>query len=606
MRAPFARLGNRVLALVLAFNALLSVLATGVQLYASYYRQDAALKAFVDETRRGYEAGLSAAVWAFDFEQVELLLTGIAAHQEIAALRLISGERAWLRGQSPEDLDFSAHEISLMAPVEGRSLDVVGVLQISLSRKEIWRSLYEQVGVVLLSNLAKTIAASIFILFVIDRVATRHLHRLAAFVRRKNWLTEETPLVLQGDGRAAEEIVALTDAVNTARMRVRQSVEAVEASFHLFRTLIDASPNGIIGFGADGAVAELNPAARSLLGFDDPETTISRLPETTFLHVETLQPLRPERDPVQRCVSGEEFQREKVVVARRGTGERIYLNVTGHRLDKPTPALAAILMLEDISEVERNRQQVERASRLDALGSLTAGIAHDFNNLLTSVIYAIKLASDAKDDEKRATYLDLADTAASRGVDLTGRLLAFARREPGMSASRPVAETLGGMQKLLRPMVEATIDLRFSVEPSDLTVFCDHSQLENAVLNLVVNARDAILRSGADGEIVVEARSAPALDDAAEGDFVEIVVKDDGPGMDEEVRRRATDPFFTTKDGAELSGVSGTGLGLSMVFGFVARSGGALQIDAAPDGGASVRMRLPANEAVSAAQFPAG
>lgn len=267
-------------------------------------------------------------------------------------------------------------------------------------------------------------------------------------------------------------------------------------------------------------------------------------------------------------------------------------------------AARLVVMLDDVSSQERNRQVVERQSRLDALGQLTGGIAHDFNNLLAAQLYAIELAREESGAAEREAYLKTAMESVHRGRDLTSRLLAFARRQPGLATARRTSEIFDEFRKLVRPMLETSIAIEFTVEEDGLMQYCDQAQLETALMNLVLNARDAILRSGKGNRIDVSARSVrastnsldatktAAQDEASNVEkpyrFVEINVSDNGPGMDEETLKRSTDPFFTTK-----ASNSGTGLGLAMVYGFARQSNGDLRIYSELNVGTNVQLTVP-------------
>jgi len=317
-----------------------------------------------------------------------------------------------------------------------------------------------------------------------------------------------------------------------------------------------------------------------------------------FLDAETMQPLDASADPVRRALSGHTLRGETHLMGHfKKDEDRRYvrLNTTDLALDKKT--IHTVLVIDDVSNEERNRQVVERKSRLDALGQLTGGIAHDFNNLLAAVLYATDLADQATDPVRRSDYLNTARTSIEQGRALTTRLLAFARQQPGLASVKSTVEVFEDFNKLVRPMLEAKIDLAFALENPSLRHFCDQAQLETALMNLVLNSRDAILRSGQGNRIELRARhwseevdpkSADAPLDPSSRRYVEISVTDNGPGMDAETLARCTDPFFTTKDVN-----SGTGLGLAIVYGFARQSDGDLRIYSEPDLGTTVQIILP-------------
>jgi signal transduction histidine kinase len=249
-------------------------------------------------------------------------------------------------------------------------------------------------------------------------------------------------------------------------------------------------------------------------------------------------------------------------------------------------------------EREEALAQVAEMQKLESLGQLTGGLAHDFNNLLTVVISSIEMASKrVQDDERLTLWLGRAMEAAVSGAALTKRMLAFARRQDLKPESFPIAEAVNGMVEMmshsLDPRLRIVVDL-----PTDLPpVRIDRNQFEVALLNLGLNARDA-MPSG--GELLIKARRADAAflpEKLAPGAYVRLSVADTGVGMNAETLRRASEPFFTTKPAGK-----GSGLGLSMVQGLTLQSGGAMQIESQPDIGTRVSLWLPASPAERSAK----
>ena len=243
-----------------------------------------------------------------------------------------------------------------------------------------------------------------------------------------------------------------------------------------------------------------------------------------------------------------------------------------------------------------------QSQKMEAVGQLTGGIAHDFNNLLTGIVGSLDLLQTRLNQgrtENVARYIDAAMTSANRAAALTHRLLAFARRQPLIPKSVDVNQLVVSLEDLLRRTIGETIDLGI-VAANDLwSTLCDPNQLESALLNLAINARDAMPDGGRLAIATSNARlgsvtaDSPAL---SPGDYVCISVTDTGVGMSAEVAARAFDPFFTTKPIGH-----GTGLGLSMIYGFARQSNGHVTIDSKIGQGTTVRLYLPRHHGDSAA-----
>ena len=244
-----------------------------------------------------------------------------------------------------------------------------------------------------------------------------------------------------------------------------------------------------------------------------------------------------------------------------------------------------------------------QSQKMEAVGQLTGGIAHDFNNLLTGIVGSLDLMQTRLNQgrlDNVPRYIDAAMTSANRAAALTHRLLAFARRQPLVPKSVDANQLVVSLEDLLRRTIGETIDLAIVASPNLWTTLCDPNQLESALINLAINARDAMPDGGklaistANVSFDGISADAPAL---IPGEYVCIEVADTGTGMTAEVAARAFDPFFTTKPIGQ-----GTGLGLSMIYGFARQSNGHATIDSTPGQGTSVRLYLPRHQKGIAAE----
>jgi PAS domain S-box-containing protein len=245
-------------------------------------------------------------------------------------------------------------------------------------------------------------------------------------------------------------------------------------------------------------------------------------------------------------------------------------------------------------ELELTRAALAQSQKMEAVGQLTGGVAHDFNNLLTVITNALDLlARPARDKAQRHRIIAGAQKAAARGARLTQQLLAFSRRQPLLPGIHNINSLIGGFEAVLRRACHEPIEFELSLSASPLAANIDAPQFETALLNLVVNARDAMPQGGrllittALGSI--DRRHARAMSDVTAGDYVSVSVADTGEGMSPTVLARACEPFFTTKEVGK-----GSGLGLSQVYGFVTQSGGQVAIDSTEDSGTTVTLYLPA------------
>jgi hypothetical protein len=290
---------------------------------------------------------------------------------------------------------------------------------------------------------------------------------------------------------------------------------------------------------------------------------------------------------------------------RHQDGSYRWLSWTGVADKDHIYAVARDVTAEKVAaeRLRATEEALRQSQKMEAVGQLTGGIAHDFNNLLTGIVGSLDLLQTRLNQgrvENVPRYIDAAMTSANRAAALTHRLLAFARRQPLVPKSVDANQLVVSLEDLLRRTIGETIDLAIVASDDLWNTLCDPNQLESALLNLAINARDAMPNGG---RLVISTANvrfddvsadAPAL---SPGEYVCIGVTDSGTGMTAEVAARAFDPFFTTKPIGQ-----GTGLGLSMIYGFARQSNGHATIDSKPGQGTSVRLYLPRQQRGLAAE----
>ncbi len=261
--------------------------------------------------------------------------------------------------------------------------------------------------------------------------------------------------------------------------------------------------------------------------------------------------------------------------------------------DKANNYYGRIWTFRDISERRQLEGQFRQAQKMEAIGQLTGGIAHDFNNLLTVILGCSEvIAEEVKENPHLSKMANMIADAARRGAELTHRMLAFARLQPLQARPVNVNQLIDGMQNFLRRTLSEQIELHLIEGCKGCDALVDPTQLESALLNLCVNARDAMPQGGIitieTGNAVLDPDYAEQNPDVTPGQYVLIAVSDSGFGISHEYLDRVFDPFFTTKGVGK-----GTGLGLSMVYGFIKQSQGHVRIYSELGHGTSVKLYLP-------------
>jgi signal transduction histidine kinase/CheY-like chemotaxis protein len=285
---------------------------------------------------------------------------------------------------------------------------------------------------------------------------------------------------------------------------------------------------------------------------------------------------------------GQQHPGEPIIYERtQATGRQLEIRRT------PTPEGGFVLTISDMTKRAQSEAVLRESQKMQAIGQLTGGIAHDFNNLLTVMLGNLELARAKLDtNHPLVAHIERSLWAAQRGGTLTGQLLAFARKQPLAPAPLDLSASLPELVPLLRRTLGEHIDVRFVDNAGLWPAMADPAQLEGAVLNLALNARDAMPDGGRLtielANKVLDSDYARTHSEVTAGDYVMVAVSDTGHGMTGDVAARVFEPFFTTKTEGR-----GTGLGLAMVFGFVKQSGGHVKIYSEPGQGTSVKIYLP-------------
>ena len=275
------------------------------------------------------------------------------------------------------------------------------------------------------------------------------------------------------------------------------------------------------------------------------------------------------------------------------------------RVEERTAELRAALdqLRQEVTERERAEEALRQAQKMEAVGRLTGGIAHDFNNLLTPVIGGLEILAGALEEPRLKRLAEAALDSSRRGAKLTTQLLTFSRIQRIKMGPVSVNQVIENLRHILRHTIGSAIAIRTDLASAPIHALCDENQLENAILNLAINARDAMPHGGAltlSTEVVLEVGAL----DVEPGEYVAVTVADTGVGMSAEIAARATEPFFSTKPVGK-----GTGLGLAQVYGIARQAGGTMRIDSREGAGTTVRLLLPRVEpdaAVAACTAEAG
>ncbi|HEU0141365.1 MAG TPA: ATP-binding protein [Bryobacteraceae bacterium] len=398
--------------------------------------------------------------------------------------------------------------------------------------------------------------------------------------------------------RAKNELAELAETFNRMAANVAWLVARVQASEARFRGLFENVPEGVCKTTTEGRITAANPALLSMLGLEKEEDL--------FLDTLNSYVAGQAKTPKEEAFPGAAQTRNLELQLRRTDGRTITVlaNTCAVR-DESNNIIGYQTTLTDISDRKDLEQQLRQSQKMEAVGRLAGGVAHDFNNLLTVILGYSEFALESlpKGDPVRDSINEICG-AAKRAERLTQQLLAFSRKQVARATVLDLNSVIHGMETMLRRLIGEHIQLHLALHPNLWPIYADHGQMEQVVMNLALNARDAMPTGG-----VLRIETANVyLDESTigqnslqlePGPCVILSVADDGAGMTDEVLSHLFEPFFSTKEKGK-----GTGMGLSMVYGIVRQSGGDVRVGSQPGMGSVFQIMLKRAGRVETSSLP--
>ncbi|MGX4804028.1 ATP-binding protein [Bradyrhizobium guangdongense] len=611
-------IGPRLLAAVLLFSSIVTLTLTALQLYLDYDREVGLIETRLEEVGRSTTASLGESLWNLDQNQLKLQLDGILRLPDIRAaevreiadrpnpIRVAVGER---RSRSVVTRDYP-----LTYTVQG-SARTIGVLHVEATLSDVYQQLLHRALVILATQAAKTFVVSLFIIYMFHFLVTRHLVAIAEFVSKYSLARPPPPLHLERrPPHHPDELDKVIEAFNAMctnleraygelreananlerDLTIRRRAEAdARASEERFRDYAETASDWFWETGPDHCFTYLSD--RVIAFGMDPQVRIGTRRIDTALDRETeSEKWRAHMATLDRHEPFRKFEYR----GRDTTGRMHHFSVNGKPVfDADGRFLGYRGSATDLTAQHETEERLRQSQKMDAIGQLTGGVAHDFNNVLTVITGTIEIIKEELADKPQlAAIAQLIDDAASRGAEITSQLLTFARRQPLEPREIDVNALVVETAKLLRPILGEHVEIVTRLADDAWPAMADPSQLSSAIVNLAVNARDAMPDGG---RLTLETanRELGGSGDGDSGSYVMLAISDTGHGIPADIRDRVFEPFFTTK------GVGrGTGLGLSMVYGFAKQTGGTVAIESEEGHGTVVRLFLPQSAGGAAAR----
>ena len=364
--------------------------------------------------------------------------------------------------------------------------------------------------------------------------------------------------------------------------------QALQQSEERFRSIVETSQEGIFIINSNYKIIYCNREMTQILGRQEPEIVGHNFQE--FLDAESIPIVE---DRYRRRQRGENVPARYQFKIVRGSGEVRWVEISASVINENTPDAQSIATILDITDQIKLQEQFLQAQKMEAIGRLAGGVAHDFNNILTAINgYAQLILSEMKPDNSFREDIEEIYKAGHRAANITRQLLAFSRRQVLEPKIISLNDVINESQKMIQRVIGEDVDLVFHADENLGTVYVDPGQIDQILLNLAINAKDAMPEGG---QLIVETSNALLTEDYTRnhinvkpGDYVLLAVTDTGAGMTKEIVNHIFEPFFTTKEKGR-----GTGLGLSTVYGIVKQSGGIIWVYSEPGKGTTFKIYFP-------------
>ena len=391
------------------------------------------------------------------------------------------------------------------------------------------------------------------------------------------------------------------------RMKVHKAAEhfrlanELAQERQLLSRILDSMEDGVVALDPTGHVVAFNPRAEKILGIGPRDLVASTWVKACGVFLpDQKTPLPPEQDPLAHAMAGQAMKETEIYVRNKVVpGAEVTAAATPLR-DNGRSALGGIAVFRDVTEQKQLERQLSQAQKMEAVGQLAGGVAHDFNNLLAVITgYGELLLQHFQPSQPEHDDLTQLLSASQRAAQLTKQLLAFSRRQVIQPRVLDLNEVVANVEKLLRRVIGEDIDL-FTAPAAKLgAIRADAGQIEQVIVNLTVNARDAMPQGGKltieTANVTLEADYLDASSRVQPGDYVMLAVSDTGTGMDAETKKHVFEPFFTTKEPGK-----GTGLGLATVYGIVQQCNGQIWLYSELEHGTTFKVYFPRVEGINA------
>lgn len=597
-------LAYKLLFLILVCSSIITLMATLFQLATTYQSGIAAISSQLDQVRLTHTNSLSKSLWIFDTSQLNIEMDGILNYPDINYVEIRSnGETVINKGKS---INSPAEERTIPLKYQTKLNEIeLGTLYIQANDKNVKDKVREQVAVILISQGVKTFIVSTFILFIINLLITKHLEKIASYAKKVS-VHEGGDLDLdRSDNEVDDELDILVNAINSMRTNLQrayadlqtESNERKVAKDELFKqaNLLENIINGIPAYiywrDLEGNYLGCNELYATLTGLHSKEIIGKGLEEIGDLHPHLVDFHQLDSDVIN---SFKAKWNKEIVVEMQKDNQSYYVQSVVPMYSRNREVFGVLGLFIDVSpkkkaenEKEAMKSQVLRSAKMASIGELASGIGHEINNPLAIIQGNLELLESYLDssghiDDEMEKLLQNQMVAINRIRGIVDGLRVFAREDGEKKEVVEFHEALEETYKLIENLyINEGIEVALELQASDSVILGNRNKMQQAVLNLISNAKDAVLEKESSGKFIkIKSYN-------HERNFV-VEVSDNGVGMDEEVQKKIFDSYFTTKPAGE-----GTGIGLDLSKSIVETFGGKIDVKSEPGVGTTFKVSFP-------------
>ncbi len=590
-RNPISPISQRLILYLVLCSSAITLIISAFQLYRGYQSDISIIESQFEEIEVVHLKGVTASLWHFNIEELKTLIGGMKLLGEVSYVSVKDRNKLLLvAGEIPEANSMS-HTYPLVYDDRGTDREI-GQMEVIVSLRNTYQRLLDRIVIILIGNTIKTALVVTFMILIFHFIVIRHLIRITNYLSDIDLVVSHKSLVLNRNNNSAvqkDELSQMVNSINEMSERTERAFSLVQIAEQRTRNFAESSSDWFWEMDTDLRFTYLSKQ------FED----------TTKLKITDMIGTRRWERPSQRGKSELWANHKADMEAERPfrnfeystlleNGKIIQFSISGVPVFDANGIFTGYHgSTTDITHRKSLEEQVRRSQKMKAVGQLTGGIAHDFNNILAIVLGNLQILEfELPDDEKALDRIEKAKKGAQRGAEIARKLLGFSGTDTGDVSVISVNDFIENLEDLISKSLTASINVETDLAGNLWRVELNSGDLEDVILNLSLNARDAMPEGGT---LYIETKN-KTLDEeyfhrnpeGQPGEYVMISVSDTGEGMSQKIQEKVFEPFFTTKEQGK-----GTGLGLSMVYGFIQRFNGHVKIYSEIGKGTTFRLYLP-------------